>query len=297
MTSITPFGQEGPYKDWKASDIVISAMGGMQYVLGDPDRPPIRLGGGEHSHAVACTDAAAATMIAHYYRELTGQGQYVDISAQEGMAFASMIHFTYWDYKDTGQEYFKEFNLERLGSQVVRWRLMTRQVWECKDGYIKWQLRTGRWAPHTYAVVNWMDREGEAGELKGIKWEEYGLQDLNPGDFERWQNMFAEFFKKHTQEEYERELEANSISYFPMRSPKDILNSPQLAAREYWLRIEYPELDATIVHPGAIYKSSEIEWRTPRRSPILCEHNREIYQRELGFSDEELCRLKEGNVI
>ena len=195
--------------------------------------------------------------------------------------------------------HFKKFNFERLGNRLPRWKVLPEQVWRCKDGYVKWGIRVAGRALNTRVMVNWMGREGEAGELKDVKWEEIAYQTMNPEDFYRWESMFAKFLEKHTVAEFEEEVVAKNPSYshFPLNTPKEVLESPQLAARNYWFKIGYPELGTTIVHPGAPYKSSEIAWRTPRRAPMLGEHNEEIYQGELGFSKGKMCLLKQGNII
>ena len=77
MTSITPFGQTGPYKDFVASDIVVQAMSGYLYLCGDPAHPPMRISIPQvYLHASG--EAATATMIALYHRESSGEGQYID---------------------------------------------------------------------------------------------------------------------------------------------------------------------------------------------------------------------------
>ena len=86
MTSITPFGRTGPYKDYKGSDLVVMAMSGLMYITGDPDTAPLRISFPQ-AFLLASAHAAAASMIAHYYRETAGQGQHVDVSAQESSGF------------------------------------------------------------------------------------------------------------------------------------------------------------------------------------------------------------------
>jgi crotonobetainyl-CoA:carnitine CoA-transferase CaiB-like acyl-CoA transferase len=82
MVSISAFGQTGPYKDYKASDIVLVAMGGSMYLYGDSDRPPVRISFPQ-AYLHASADAAVASVIALYYQQVIGEGQHVDVSAQE----------------------------------------------------------------------------------------------------------------------------------------------------------------------------------------------------------------------
>jgi crotonobetainyl-CoA:carnitine CoA-transferase CaiB-like acyl-CoA transferase len=78
MTSITPFGQDGPYRNYKASDIGIMAMSGSMYLLGDPDRPPVRTSI-PVSYMWTGAYAALGTLMAFFHRQMTGKGQLVDV--------------------------------------------------------------------------------------------------------------------------------------------------------------------------------------------------------------------------
>jgi crotonobetainyl-CoA:carnitine CoA-transferase CaiB-like acyl-CoA transferase len=289
MTSITPFGQDGPYKDWKASDIVLSAMGMSMSLMGDPDRPPLRIGGVEQSHLVAGIYAAAGTMIAHYYRMVSGQGQHVDVSSQESVLLTTLGLYLFQELEG--------YSLKRTGNYVPRWGKEERQIWPCRDGYIMFVPFLGAQGRRTRNMVEWMDSEGLAGDLKNVHWEEIGYEEVGREEYEHWQSLFAEFIKKHTKADFEREALARDLSVLPASTPKELLANSQLAARNYWVEVEYPELNCTITHPGAAYKSSGVAWGKPLLAPLLGEHNREIYQGELGLSEEEMGLLKQDNVI
>jgi len=72
MTSITPFGQTGPYADYKGSDLAGCAMGGLVRILGDLGRPPVRMTCGPQAYFHAGLQGALGSMMAYYHRELTG---------------------------------------------------------------------------------------------------------------------------------------------------------------------------------------------------------------------------------
>ena len=82
MTSITPFGQTGPYRDYQATDLILMALSGLMFTTGDPDRPPLRISVPQ-AYLHGGVNAAVGTLIAHYYRELTGEGQLVDVSIEQ----------------------------------------------------------------------------------------------------------------------------------------------------------------------------------------------------------------------
>jgi crotonobetainyl-CoA:carnitine CoA-transferase CaiB-like acyl-CoA transferase len=87
--SITPSGSPGPYSKYKGSDITVMGMAGLVYVCGDKDWPPVCVTIPQ-SHLFAGAEAAAATMIALYHREISGEGQFADVSIQQSTSTALM---------------------------------------------------------------------------------------------------------------------------------------------------------------------------------------------------------------
>jgi crotonobetainyl-CoA:carnitine CoA-transferase CaiB-like acyl-CoA transferase len=287
MVSITPFGQTGPRKDWKASDIVAIAMGGLSHTTGSPDRPPARVGV-DQAHVIAGAQAAMGAMIAHYYREATGKGQYVDTSIQESVVLSALTVPQAWD--------LERFIWPRVGAFLPRSGKKARHLWPCKDGYIAWRLFGGGLGVKTRALVEWMDSEGQADELTKVNWEKMDYLTVSPEEFDHWQSLFGKFFKTRTKAELCKEALARGIVLFAASTPKDLLEDPQLKARDYWKKVEHTELKDTIVYPGAVYKSTEIFLQT-RRAPLIGEHNDEIFEKELGFSRQTLTLLKQVQVI
>lgn len=287
MVSITPFGQTGPYQDWKASDIVAIAMGGLSYKTGSPDRPPARVSV-DQAYVMAGAQAAMGAMIAHYYREASGKGQHVDTSMQESVVLSALTVPQAWD--------LERFIWPRMGGFMPRSGKRVRRLWPCKDGYIAWRLFGGGLGVKTRALVEWMDSEGQAEELTKVNWEEVDYLGAAPEEFERWQSLFGKFFLTHTKAELCREALAKGIVLFPASTPRDLLEDPQLKARDYWTRVKHPELESTVIYPGPLYKSSEISWDI-RRAPLIGEHNAEVYEKGIGLSKEELAILKHGGVI
>ncbi|MCH7802103.1 MAG: CoA transferase [Chloroflexi bacterium] len=89
-TSITPFGQTGPYRDYKGGDLVIQAVGALMHTIGLPDKEPIKVGGNVALHSVGMS-AFSGTMIALYVRDVQGYGQHVDVSAMQTVT-VTQIH-------------------------------------------------------------------------------------------------------------------------------------------------------------------------------------------------------------
>ena len=84
----------------------------------------------------------------------------------------------------------------------------------------------------------------------------------------------------------------------PAHTPKDLLESSQLEALGYFVDVEHPELGTSLKYPGApYYYISDAPWRISRRAPLVGEHNSEIYEKELGFSREQLATLTQEGTI
>jgi crotonobetainyl-CoA:carnitine CoA-transferase CaiB-like acyl-CoA transferase len=103
--------------------------------------------------------------------------------------------------------------------------------------------------------------------------------------------VLSRFFLKHTKAALTEEAQRRRIILFPVHSSRDLLEHPQLIARDFFQELEHPELGETLRYPGAPYRLSETPWHLRRRAPLIGEHNEEIYGGELGLSRAELAVL------
>jgi benzylsuccinate CoA-transferase BbsE subunit len=136
MVSITPFGQTGPYKDYKTSDIVSWALGGYMYLWGDTDRPPVRISHHPQSYLHGSGEAAIGTLLALSYRQKTGYGQHVDVSIQASVARFCYRSVLTWNVQKT---------IQHRGGGPIYYRpdVHITSVWPCKDGYVLWTYSGG----------------------------------------------------------------------------------------------------------------------------------------------------------
>lgn len=267
LTSIFPFGRTGPYRDFKASDIVLMAMGGQMYTSGDTDRPPVRISV-EQAHLQAGTHAAVGTLAALHHRNKSGEGQQVDVSMMEAVVELVTMELIWWKY----------YNIlfRRGGPRRPRIDLEVRNTWPCKDGQVSFMLVGGGFGRTIRPLIGWMDSEGMAGPLKEVNWETFGLINLSREENELWEETFKKFFLKYTKAElYEQALKLG----FPLAQVntfQDVLKYEQLSSRNFWLKVEHPELGETITYPGFPYHFSETPLSIKRRAPMIGEHNQEI---------------------
>ena len=294
MTSITPFGQTGPYKDYKASDLVCWAMGGLLAQTGDPDRPPVRMSHINFAFLMGSMDAAWSTAIALYWRGSSGRGQQVDVSIQESIAKTAFLAHENWEVSGREQQ--------RAGSfySVARSDVKLRAVWPVKDGYITFLIFGGRWgATHDNPpLTKWIDEEGMADDfLRGIDWANLSWRHKSQEEVDQIHDYFASFFKTKTKTELLEGALRRRLGVQPICTPTDILSHPQLEARDYWQELEHADLGVTLRYPGRFCLPLETPCKLWRRAPLIGEHNQEIYQKEIGLSNEKLVTLKQGGII
>jgi benzylsuccinate CoA-transferase BbsE subunit/naphthyl-2-methylsuccinate CoA transferase subunit len=161
VTSITPFGYTGPYRDHKASDITLMAMGGYVYMTGEPERPPLRISF-DQAYLHAASEAAVATTVALYYRGISGQGQHIDVSAQASLIFSTVNAIPFWE--------LNRVILGRAGHyRVGLTAAKQRQLWECKDGCVIFYFAGGLLVPRVMLPwsIGWIAKVWLTISLKG----------------------------------------------------------------------------------------------------------------------------------
>ncbi|MDO8636022.1 MAG: CoA transferase, partial [Dehalococcoidia bacterium] len=267
MVSITPYGQTGPFKDFKASDLTLMAMGGQMYVSGDNDRPPIRISVSQ-AYLLGATHAAVGSMLALQHRTRTGEGQHVDVSIEESVVRIASTDPAFWEYNRT--------IIPRLGAFRVRGNFMLRDVWPCKDGQVTMRVLGGTFGRLFKPLVDWMDEEGMAGPLKQVNWFNLDMFSVYSEEAVKWQDTFAEFFLKHTKAALYEQALKRRFPLMPCNTPQEICDNEQLVARHFWKKVDHPELGVQVSYPGVHCGLTATPWRISRRAPLIGEHNAEV---------------------
>jgi len=295
-TSITPFGDSGPGKNYKAADIVTWAAGGMMYLMGEEGKPPLEMSlpqAGLHAGA----EAAVASLVAHYPREIDGVGQHVIIDMQACVVSTLMneqaMPLLHGDY------------LRRSGIFTGAIGGRRKTVFRCKDGYISGLLAGGAYLPSTNATIEWMREEGAA-----PLWltQQGGLKSLTPSAFmnatdaglrelEMAEEALERFLMTKTKKEIWQNILRRRILAAPVATVADIADDPQLAARDYFVEIAAPHLDRKFTMPGAFAKLSKTPVGPAGPPPQIGQHNREVYCNLLGLTQERLVALRATGAI
>jgi len=272
FTSITPFGQTGPYRDHKAYHInIFNATEGNSAARSKDGRPTMAGGFlGEYDSGLS---AGVATLAALYSAWFTGEGQHVDASKFEAGAALQRVDISIRRNRDRAPDYRRG---ARIGGLVP-----------CKDGYVviavveehQWQY-----------LVDMMDNPEWANDPR------YADRDRRPNYAREIQPRIIKWAKEHTKEEIYHKGQAAKCPVGPVLTIAELFDSPQLAARDFFADIEHPEVGRHR-QPTTAFKLSQSPWVAQRPAPLLGEHNRDIYCDRLGYTQEELVKLREAGVI
>jgi len=271
MTSISNFGQTGPYRDFKATNLTSFAMGGIMYLTGESYRQPLKNAGSQAEY-MGGGNSFAATMLAFYWAEETGIGQHVDVSLMECQAASLELFSASFQYTEVVPE-------RRGNNWFFAWGL-----YPCKDGYAGVNCL---WHTIPKLFNDAMKRSDLLEKCKDVG-SMLVDNDYLMAEIIGWMGDF-------TPEELAQIGLETKIPIGYVATPKMLLESPQLEATEFWAEVDHP-VAGRWKYPGAPFKMSE----TPcpiARAPLLGEHNEEIYCGRLGLAKEDMPLLRERNVI
>jgi benzylsuccinate CoA-transferase BbsE subunit len=294
--SITPFGDKGPSKDYKAADIVSWASGGAMFLMGEEGKPPIQMSVPQ-AWLNAGAEAAVASLIAHYPRQVDGQGQHIVVNAQACIVWTLMneqaMPLLHGDY------------LRRSGVFTGAIGGRRKTIYACKDGHVSFLIAGGAYLNSTNAVIAWMKEEGAAPAWLA---EGGGLKTLTPGSFmaaaaadlkelDDAEEAVQRFFLTKTKKELWENILQRRLFGAPVANAADIAGDPQLKARDYFVTVDHAGLGRKFTMPGAFAKMSETPVGPQGAAPQLGQHNHEIYGGLLGLSRTEIVELRAAGII
>lgn len=278
MTSISNFGQTGPYRDFKSSDLISYAMGGAMNATGVPSMPPVGIARDIVLYEVGYL-ATVATMGAYLGACGDGIGDHVDVSVIEALnGSTDRRDCNLLTYGYTG------FTTPRLDPGTFRFSIGPFGSYPTTDGHVLALLGLAQW-PRFAAVL--------------------GQPDL-PQD-PRFQNIFdvthapdldailLEWLAPRTKQEAAEEMQNHSVGVTPVNSPEDVVRSPHWRERGFFVEIDHP-VAGKLTYPGAPIDATEAKWELRRPAPLLGQHNEEVYE-QLGYGKEDLVKLRGQGAI
>ncbi len=277
FTSLTPFGQTGPHRDYAANDLTAFASGGVMFLSGRPDRPPV-LAPGQQAYDLGAVHAANCTLMALWARERTGRGQEVDVAMQEALAIEehAISRYAHEDYV-----------IHRDGSQHES--SAPGGLYPCRDGYVHLFITNstpGVWD----RFLDWLGRPEVLCEPRwaDAMYRRAHVQELGP--------HVVEFTRQHGKRELMRQAQARHIPCIAANTPAELMDDPHVAERGFFAELGLPG-GARGMAPRAAYRLSETPAGPRWPAPALGQHNVEVYCGELGLSRAELLSLFQAGIV
>jgi len=268
LVSLTPFGQTGPWAAYQATDLTINAASGISYVTGYPDREPLKEPGHETDYQ---TGAAAflGAMTALAYRDVSGIGQHVDVSAQEAALSTFSPQF---------------LGAMHSGSSPTRG---SARLMPCKDGYVSLNVRHDA----TWEYM-WLFFE----EPEMIDDERFATAPDRRRNIVALEDLLEPRLARYTMEELFHGLAPLRILVGMVLEIDRLLIDPHLQERGFFVDQTDPEL-GKMTMPGAPFLMSDTPWQEGHISLDIGSDNREVYCGLLGHDDAELGRWKEQGIV
>ena len=273
MTSITPFGQDGPYSNYQGEEIVSYAMGMIMSISGFQGREPLKHGGFQAQYEGGL-NGAASTAMALLFQDRTGLGQHIDVSVTE--CVASTMLATQTMYPFTGGIHVRRHpGGNSFGHPMP-----------CADGWIIVQTGGG---------ASWEDIAGffEAPELLDPRFSDQA-QRVQSGE-ELDQIVLNSIQHRNKWDLFHQAAQARML-FGLVQTPSELVDCPQLESREFYREVEHPVIGKIKV-PAVLFNLSLTPYSLRGPAPTLGQHNREIYVDGLGYSSDDLCRLRALDVI
>jgi crotonobetainyl-CoA:carnitine CoA-transferase CaiB-like acyl-CoA transferase len=278
VTSITAFGQSGPFSEYQGCDLVNShasseAFGNPSEGVEDVNKYAPLKGPAHGADFMSGLTASVCSMSAVISRQVSGTGQHIDLSEQEALASVGRQELAF--YAVEGSVPTRQKGRKRRGGIL----------YPCKDGYVCIWI-----GPHYQKIVDM---------LGNPDWSKEEIF-INPQTRQKYMEEFNTFVALWTKEQTMKEVDDLSIKYevpcSPVRSVKDLVSDEQLAFRNYWVDLEHPEA-GKLRYPGAPYKLSATPWKAERAAPLLGEHNEQVYCQRLGYSRQDLVKMRQAGII
>jgi crotonobetainyl-CoA:carnitine CoA-transferase CaiB-like acyl-CoA transferase len=278
MTSISSFGQTGPYRDFKASEIIIYAMGGSMCTTGVGDCEPVKKGMNVMQHQGGAM-AATATMIAFFGARAHGTGQHVDVSLMEtqmGAIDRRMSELLAYEYNG---ELTPRMDIAGLLQYPYG-------IFPCADGYVDvaggfmFLNRIERVLKmplmETYGGINQFDVAHREEFLGG------GINQFDVAHREEFLGtIWYPWVLERTRKEIVELCQAQRVMSAPINTTEDLLTDPAFQERGFWAEAVHPVV-GRLTYPGRPAMCSELPWEIRRPAPLLGQHNEEVYS-SLGY--------------
>ena len=273
LTSITPFGQTGPYSQYAGEEIVNYAMGLIMSISGLQGREPLKHGGFQAQYEGGL-NGAAATAMALFMQGNTGEGQHVDVSITECVASTMMATQTMYPFIGATQPR-RRASGSNFGHPMA-----------CEDGWII--VQTGGGA--TWETIANFFRDPR---LHEERFTDTAERNRNGDELDR---IVLESISERGKWDLFTEAATSRMLFGLVQTPSELADCPQLESRDFYREVDHPVIGKIRV-PAALFNLSLTPYQYTMPAPTLGQHNIEIYVDGLGYTRKDLTVLRQTDSI
>jgi len=272
--SISNFGQSGPYRNFKGSELILFGISGWMQLVGKADQKPL-LSGIPLAQFGAGTLGAVGCLGALWGKEFSG-GAHVDISIMESMIVCMESITSRYAYNKT--------ILPRMGG---RQSPCPCTIVPTRDGHVL-----------TFAVSEkeWRNLCDLIGKPELKEDERFKNRIARIAHARELDAIFKSYFFALTSQEIYQKAQEQGLGFGKVNSPEDIAHWDHLEVRKWFLSIDHP-VCGRLKYPGLPFRIMGYPTKEPTPAPLLGQHNLEIYQKYLGYSAADLVLLRERGII
>lgn len=285
MCSLTPFGQDGPWRDYKTTDLVSLALGGPLWSCGyDDHNIPPTMPYRDSSYHIGSHYAFIGISAALILRQNTGEGQYIDCAVHQA------AHCTTEGAMPT--YYFRNEMVKRQTGRHASAVMTQPVIFPTIDGkaiFTRVPVEAGAFE----RFLDWLDLSGMVADLREEKYRDVAYRRTQIGHMVE---ILEAFCSIHTADDLFHGAQERGMVWAAVRSPDETLEDEPLRERGFFHKVEHPELGKSFEYTGAPYVFHETPWAIRRRAPLVGEDSEAVLE-GLGLSKEQVAALREGGII
>lgn len=276
MTSIFPFGADGPLRDYRAEELTLLSAGGWAWLNGwpgMPEMPPLKPYGFQTAYQGG-VNAAVATMGALFARQRgLVKGQHIEVSVQECIASILEMTLPLWSYT--------KVTAVRYGNRPIQ----PIEMMQCKDGgwIFALTIEEHQWQ----RLVELMDTP------EWTTWEVAANRFVRASNWDALRPFFQEFVSQWNAADLYRAAQEKRIPFAPVSTLSDLVSNEHLKVRGFFVEVDHPRAGKH-KHAGAPFQMSETPWEIRSPAPTLGQHNQQVLAEKLGLSADDIAAVTKG---
>lgn len=288
-TSLSDFGQDGPWRDYAMNDAAHLALGGTMASSGYSDPTVTPIGGkGNQAWHMGCAFVLHGITVALFDRMTSGEGQYIDVAIHDACGIGTEGAVPHWMFY--GETMYRQTGMHANVKRVPPLEL------PAADGKyvmaINQALNNRTWN----ALLDWMDEKGVTGELRDPKYQEEAVRTAEYRQGALIRDSIRRLIAASNAEDCFHRAQNMGISWAMVGGAEENYGLTHYEQRGYWRNIEHPQIGRAIPYPRGPFACDALGTEPRGRAPNLGEHTLQVLTQDLGLNAQAITALAAAGV-